>query len=96
MFSSVVSTEVFLNWSLSDKLNESTIEWISILEKLTPCVLAWNSESVKLISEVNWYGIITAWTFSEPIASTATAKVNAESIPPDRPIKAPPKEFFWI
>ena len=39
-------------------------------------------------------GIITARTCSGPSASTAKASTRAESMPPDKPSKAPGNPFF--
>ncbi len=44
------------------------------------------SESVTLASELYLEGIETPYTFSFPIASTATAATRAESMPPLSPI----------
>lgn len=52
--------------------------------------------SIRLMSAVYGEGIITACTLSAPSASTATASVNAESMPPDKPSSAPGKPFLPI
>ena len=50
--------------------------------------------SSRLMAALYGEGSITARTRSGPRASTATASVNAESMPPDNPIKTPGKRFF--
>ena len=49
------------------------------------------AELVAAVSNAGGLGIITALTLLAPRASTAIARVSAESIPPERPIKEPEK-----
>ena len=50
--------------------------------------------SIQEMSAVYGDGIITVRTLSAPMASTAIANTNAESMPPDKPSSAPGKPFL--
>ena len=44
---------------------------------------------------VEWEGMATPWTVSGPRASTATAAISEESMPPDSPSTTGEKPHFW-
>ena len=82
------------NSSASAVLKASNTGRIAITEYFAPIALACASASSQLMPAVYCEGIITACTLSAPSASTATASVSAESMPPDSPSSAPGKPFL--
>jgi hypothetical protein len=98
MFSSLVSQAGFgpsgANTGSSSAEKTFIASTIGITSYCTPSRRAISRASSRLIWAVQGEGIITARTLSAPSASTATASVSAESMPPDKPMIAPGKPFL--
>ena len=93
-FSSVTSRARPRKASASAVSAAVTVDPISSVSSRIPRRRADSAASSRLSWLVNLDGSRTPRTRSAPRASTATAAVNAESIPPDIPSTTPGKRFF--
>jgi hypothetical protein len=78
----------------SASVNAPTTDSIGISRNAQPRLSATRRASERVSSELNLDGMDTQWTRSAPSASTHSAAVTAESIPPETPITTSANPFF--